>query len=109
MPYTAQGTGFRPTDTSLDAALSIEPRAPNLRAEVLGWLEQQIRPASTEDIAAALDRPYGSIQPRLSELRDLGLVEDSGSRGLTKYGKTCILWRAKRPVTDAKQGEPTNV
>ena len=94
MPYTTHGTGYQGNDTSARAALEVEPRAGTLRAEVIAVLRKQLRPVSTETIAALLGRPYGSIQPRLSELRESGLAEDSGERGLTRWGRSCILWRA---------------
>jgi predicted ArsR family transcriptional regulator len=94
MGKTFRGTGFQSTDTSLSAALQAEHRAPNLREDVLHYLRMIERPASTNDIAEALGRPYPSIQPRLSELREQGKVRDSGQRGLTEYGRPCILWQA---------------
>lgn len=94
MGKTFRGTGFQSTDTSLSAALQTERRAPTLRDDVLHYLRMIDRPASTQDIAEALDKPYPSIQPRLSELREMGKVEDSGQRGLTEFARPCILWQA---------------
>ncbi len=93
MPYTRQRTGYAPTDTSHNAARDIEPKVKTLRDQVLAFLRERTFPATTEVIASALGRPYASIQPRLSELKEKGLVEDSGRRGRTQYGKPCIEWR----------------
>lgn len=92
MPFTKEEVGYRNTDTSKDAAESQKYRAPNLRWAVILVLQDKKRAMTTEEIAEALERPYGSVQPRLSELQAKGLVRDSGLRGLTKWGKTCIKW-----------------
>lgn len=96
MPKTESGVGFRNTDTSEAAAKDIEPKATTLRGMVLTFLRNMKRPVDTESIAKALRRPYASIQPRLSELREAGLVEDSGERGQTQWGKKCIMWQIKQ-------------
>lgn len=92
MPFTDEGVGYRRTDTSKGAAEGQKYRAPNLRWAVILVLQDQKRAMTTEEIAEALERPYGSVQPRLSELQEKGLVRDSGRRGLTKWGKPCIKW-----------------
>ena len=92
MPFTDDGVGYRQTDTSKNAAQEQKYRAPNLRSAVILVLQDHKRAMTTEAIAEALERPYGSIQPRLSELQDKGLVRDSGVRGMTRWGKPCIKW-----------------
>jgi predicted ArsR family transcriptional regulator len=94
MPYTNHGTGFQRTDTSAAAAIEAEKTAPNLRDRVMSVLHDSADPISADEIAARLGKPYGSIRPRLTELRNSGKVEDSGQRGKTQWGKSCILWRA---------------
>jgi biotin operon repressor len=93
MPYTHDGVGYQRTDTSRDAADGIAPRARAIRKAVLDYLTIAPRPRSTEEIAAAVGVIYASVQPRLSELRNDGLVIDSGARGTSRYGKKCILWQ----------------
>ena len=39
--------------------------------------------------------PLSSVTARCRELQLLHLVEDSGKRRNTPYGKTAIVWRAK--------------
>lgn len=97
MPYTNHGTGYQKTDTSAAAAIGMEKKSTTLQRQVLEYVRGASRPVSTEEIAAALDRPYGSIQPRLSELKNKGKIEDSGQRGTTRWGKSCILWAAANP------------
>jgi predicted transcriptional regulator len=94
MPYNSEGVGYRDTDTSSAAAEDITPKAPKIRAAVLECLRASPVPLSTEDIAQRIGVIYASVQPRLSELRNDCLVLDSGRRGTTQYGKSCILWVA---------------
>lgn len=89
MPYMDNGVGYQKTDTSRDAAASVKPR--NLREAVLGILSAGNR-MTTEEIADALEKPYVSVQPRLSELRNDGKVIDTGARRLSKWGKQAIVW-----------------
>ena len=94
MPYNDTGVGYRNTDTSSAAAEEITPKAPKIRASVLECLRASDVPLSTEEIAQRIGVIYASVQPRLSELRNDALVVDSGERGVTQYGKSCILWEA---------------
>jgi len=63
MPYTEQGTGYQGTDTSKAAAVSGAGRKVTLRDQVHELLKSSLLPLSSEEIAAKLNRPYGSIQP----------------------------------------------
>lgn len=97
MPRTKKGTGYYNTETSEAAADDIDKgRGEVLRGRVLGLLKKTMRPMASDAIAVELDEDLYSIRPRLTELRDAGLVEDSGKRGVTRRGKACILWQAKQ-------------
>ena len=95
MPYTQTGVGYQSTDTSKAAANSNFKGKLSIRDRVYQLLEKTSVTMSTEDIADFLYLPYGSVQPRLTELQNEGKIVDSGKRGKTKWGKSCILWRAK--------------
>ena len=96
MPQTSEGTGFQKTDTSALAALEVDGagRADSLRRKVYAALLASPAPMSTEDLCAALGEDPASLQPRTSELREAGRIEDSGARGTSRFGRPCILWRA---------------
>lgn len=91
MPYTETGVGFQRTDTSYNAANEVD--AGTIRKKVIVLLREMNMPLTSEDITAMLGLPYPSVQPRLSELRSKNLVEDSGERGLSQYGKAIIKWQ----------------
>lgn len=97
MPHTKDGTGFQRHDTSAEAALTLDRkgRAGTLRDLVIAALTASGKPMSTGDLCKALDEDDASIHPRMSELLERKLVEDSGLRGKTRFGRRCILWQLK--------------
>jgi DNA-binding IclR family transcriptional regulator len=93
MPYRADGTGYRHTDTSHAAAVDMAGKVITLRAQVLEVLRRHPDGLDSEQIAQLLGREYGSIQPRTAELRNDGLIVDSGRRHESRFGKRIIVWR----------------
>jgi predicted ArsR family transcriptional regulator len=83
--------GFQNTDTSEAAAAAIEPEAPNLRALVLRALSD--RPATADECASEIGVSILAIRPRLTELRKLGSIEDTGQRRRNVSGRSAIVWR----------------
>lgn len=95
MPYSQpDGTGYQRTDTSAGAARNIAPKAPDIRYAVLKFLRTNPDGYTSEEIAAELDLPYRSVQPRLSELKNECLVCDSGERRMSEYNRPIIVWEA---------------
>ena len=95
MGYTSEGIGYQSTETSRQAIN--EHNLLTVREKVLLFLRSVSKgnlSLTTEQISRALDIPYVSVQPRLSELKNENLVNISEDRGQTKYGKTCVKWRA---------------
>ena len=95
MGYTKEGIGYQHTDTSRAAANDIQNKKVTLREQVYQLLLETTSPLSTEQVASMLERPYVSVQPRLSELSNEKRVKDSGNRGTTQWGKACILWEVR--------------
>ncbi len=89
MPYTSQDVGFQKTDTSYEAAQDVSSRAQADRDAVYALLLERGYPMTTEEISAAIGR---CIQPRTSDLSKADLICDSGERGKTKLGRSCIKW-----------------
>jgi predicted ArsR family transcriptional regulator len=79
------------TDTSREAADRIAPSTDYLRGKVLETLAQ--RGALTADECAAflcIDKL--SIRPRFTELREAGLIRDTGARRANASGRRAIVW-----------------
>jgi hypothetical protein len=92
MPYTPNRTGYRRTDTSAQAAIEVEPKSKRLRDAVLSTLRGAGAPMSPDHVAVLLREDKLSIRPRFTELKEAGKIRDSGHRGQTDLGKSCILW-----------------
>jgi hypothetical protein len=89
--HSANTTG----ETSYHAARDIAPKAKRYRELILSNL-RDVGPASSTELARRLGVAFDTVQPRTSELRRDGLIEDSGARSPTQYGKLSIVWRAVR-------------
>ena len=80
------------TTTSKDAWNSKKDKQTK-REQVYEYIKTQ---ASTNyQIADELEMPLSSVTARCRELQLLELVEDSGWRRTTPYGKTAIVWQRK--------------
>jgi predicted ArsR family transcriptional regulator len=86
--------GWKGTETSLNAAQSIEPIAKT----ILRKAERMFKAlgsdgATAEEMAERLGVPRVTVQPRVSELRRLGKVRDSGQRRRNpSSGKSAVVW-----------------
>jgi hypothetical protein len=78
--------------TSQLAALSMARHAQPLRRRALENLAR-LREATTLEVVEAAQVPREALQPRLSELRRLGLVEPTGERRRNPNGKTAAVLR----------------
>ena len=96
MGYTEEGVGYQHRDTSRAAADDSQGKKVTLREQVYQLLLKTTQPLSAEQIASMLERPDVSVKPRLSELSNERRVKDSGNRGKTQWGKSCILWEVRR-------------
>jgi predicted ArsR family transcriptional regulator len=84
--------GFQDTDTSKAAAGSVAPSAHTLRDAALRVLKSG--PRTADEVAAALGESILSIRPRLTELRMMARVYDTGERRKNSSGRSAIVWRA---------------
>jgi hypothetical protein len=88
--------GHRNVDTSIAAATALASKLGRLQR----MAETAIRDAgqyglTADELAARLGMDRWSIQPRTSELRRKGLINDSGVRRPNATGKQAIVWIAK--------------
>lgn len=83
--------GARHVDTSMDAADQMEKRAPLLRDACLQMLQRCSGGLTADEIADRLVVSPLSIRPRLSELKRMGRVKDSGVRRRNRSGKNAAV------------------
>ena len=81
------------TETSKKALATIKPKIKTKREEVYEFIKFQS--STNYEIADELDMPLSSVTARCRELQVLNLVQDSGKRRRTKYGKQAIVWKPK--------------
>ncbi len=106
-PYP-NGPGHRGIGTSKEAAAACSLWSSGLRVRCLLLLTTG--PLTTDEVAARLQLDYQQVQPRISELKALGLIESSGVRSTSLLGKPCLIWRVVRSAlppefTGLGQGE----
>lgn len=88
--------GHRHVDTSVAAAEAIAPATGPLQRMVLFAIaEVGARGLTSQELAVRTGVDFNSVQPRTSELRQLGLIRDSGLRRLNRNGKKAIVWIAR--------------
>jgi len=83
--------GWKSTDTSRAAAADIEDDAATIRGKVVVVLRRG--PLTADETAARLGMGLLSVRPRLSELRRMGRIDDTGFRRPNASGKQAIVWR----------------
>lgn len=89
------GPGHRGVETSIAAARDIELSVGHLQRVALRAIRAAgARGLTTNELAATVRVHRDSIQPRTSELRERGLIRDSGARRLNTNGKRAIVWIA---------------
>ena len=81
------------TSTSKKALASVKPKIKTKREQVYDLLK--VNPLTNYEIADELEMPLSSVTARCRELQILDLVEDSGYKRKTKYGKDAIVWQKK--------------
>lgn len=80
-------------ETQLEAWEAIQESLPESRRSVLRMIENSGNQGiTTFDIAKKLMMPINCISGRVTELNDVGIVMDSGRRGVNPSGKRAILW-----------------
>lgn len=87
--------GHRGIDTSALAAEAIEISVGRLQRVALRAIRAAGgRGLTTNELVAAVRISRDSIQPRTSELREMGFIRDSGARRRNANGKSAIVWVA---------------
>lgn len=87
----------RTTDpqTSIDAALLIEPRRPALRTEVLRFARHRPDGFTDYDLGRWFGNHGSSYRTRRAELTREGLIVPTGERRTLPSGRKAIVWRIK--------------
>jgi DNA-binding IclR family transcriptional regulator len=87
--------GHRAVDTSIAAADALAPGLGRLQRLALEAIRNAGHHGCTADeLAAKLGLTRWTVQPRTTELRRKGAIQDSGRRRRNITGKAAIVWTA---------------
>lgn len=92
----AIGPGARKSDPDTSHAAAAKIRSRKVYEDVLAVLREG--PATDFEIAACLGGQQTSLGKRRGELRDAGLVQDSGERRASPSGSPAIVWKLREGV-----------
>ena len=97
LPYNGDGSpGFKSPGTSQEAAAAMKPTAATLRAECMSYVRRwKDAGTTTDECAEYLNQSVLSIRPRFSEMKEMGLIEDAGTRRKNRSGRNATVWRVK--------------
>jgi predicted ArsR family transcriptional regulator len=93
--YYPESPGSQNTDTSREAARSMDNDASTLRGQCLSALGSHDQTA--DEIAESVGESILTIRPRVTELKAKGKVFDSGKRRPNESGRNAIVWTLTKP------------
>jgi predicted ArsR family transcriptional regulator len=85
--------GFKVSGPSEQAAEAMGSTANKMRAAVLAQIAQYPGGATADEIAMDLNLSVLSVRPRVSELKRLGQIKQTGDRRKNESGMTATVWR----------------
>lgn len=91
MPYNSNQIGYQNNEASFEASQFNTDGKLTLREQVLKLFEQH-KELTVEQVSNLLQRPEISVQPRVSELKTLGLIQNSGRKKMGKWGTSVTIW-----------------
>ena len=85
----------RDSETSMEAAVRIEPVAGTMRAQVLEHIRRCGEMGATDDeIEVALNMRHQTASARRNDLAGIEWIVDSGRTRLTRSGRKATVWVA---------------
>ena len=87
-------------ETGREGSRTFAPKLGLRQREALDGLEE-IGPATADDVAALTGRHWYVVRPRFSELREKGLIVDTGQRRETEFGGKTWVARVATPEETA--------
>jgi hypothetical protein len=85
-----RNAGYKKTTTSKDAAESVDTRVALLRTRCCHLL--MFGEYTADELANLMGESILSVRPRMSELKRMGFIQDTGTRRLNASGKGAIVW-----------------
>jgi predicted ArsR family transcriptional regulator len=87
--------GFKASGPSQQAAEAIGSTANKMRAAVLARFATYPNGATADEVAKDLNLSVLSVRPRVSELKRMGKIQQTGARHKNDSGMTATVWQVK--------------
>jgi len=91
MPYNQSKIGYKQNRSSKQAADFNQEGKLTIRYQVLELFKEHGE-LTNEQVSQLLNKPEISVQPRISELKNAGVVCDSGKKAMGKWGTFITIW-----------------
>ena len=91
MPYNQSKIGYQQNRSSKQAADFNKSGKLTIRHQVLELFKEHGE-LTNEQVSELLNRPEISVQPRISELKNTGIIHDSGKKAMGKWGTSITIW-----------------
>ena len=91
MPYNQSKIGYQQNRSSKQAANFNKDGKLTIRHQVLELFKEHGE-LTNEQVSQLLNRPEISVQPRISELKNAGVICDSGKKAMGKWGTSITIW-----------------
>lgn len=96
-------------DTQLQSYDEIKNSLSERRASILELIQSSQNGLPLFEIVKLSGLPINSVSGRITELNDLGMIKDSGSRSVNpETGKKAIVWQSvTTPIYDTAESQAT--
>lgn len=91
MPYNQSKIGYQQNRSSKQAATFNQKGKLTIRYQVLELFKEHGE-LTNEQVSQLLNKPEISVQPRISELKNAGVICDSGKKAMGKWGTSITIW-----------------
>ena len=91
MPYNQSKIGYKQNRSSKQAADFNQEGKLTIRYQVLELFKEHGE-LTNEQVSQLLNKPEISVQPRISELKNAGVICDSGKKAMGKWGTSITIW-----------------
>jgi len=86
--------GFKAAGTSQEAAEAMKPTAATLRTICLTMIRRYFN-LTADECAGLMNASILAVRPRITELKEMGLIEKTGERRKNASGMSATVWRVK--------------
>jgi predicted HTH transcriptional regulator len=91
MPYSKNQIGYQKNQSSKEAASFNVKGKLTVREQVLNLFIEH-KELTNESVSQLLNRPEISVRPRITELKNMGFLADSGKKTVGKWGTSITIW-----------------